>query len=67
MSGFDMTAGSTPIFSAAMGSTLPTTLANITIKTMERLTVAATATVTFAFCSSSPSPAICGRSPPRSR
>ena len=40
ISGFAITAGSTPIFSAAIGRKLPTTLANITIKTIDTLTVA---------------------------
>ena len=53
--GFAMTAGSTPSFSAAIGSSEPTTLANMTMNRIERLTVAATQTVTPSFCSSSPS------------
>ena len=52
MSGFAMTAGSTPIFSAAMGSIEPTTFANMTTNTIERLTVTDTSTVTFALPSS---------------
>ena len=51
--GFAMTAGSTPSFSAAMGSTLPTTFANITMSTIERLTTAATVSVTPSLCRSS--------------
>ena len=46
MSGLAMTAGSTPIFSATIGSVLPTTFANMTTNTIVRLTVAATMSVT---------------------
>ena len=46
MSGVATTAGSTPIFYASMGSELPTTFANITVRTIARLTVSATVTVT---------------------
>ena len=55
MSGFAMTAGSTPIFSARMGSMEPTLLAKSTMNTMERLTVAATGTLTASLCSTIPS------------
>ena len=50
-----MTAGSTPTFSAIIGSMLPTTFANSTMNTIETLTVAATAIVTLSLCSSIPS------------
>ena len=53
MSGLAITAGSMPIFSAAIGSVLPTALAKVTTKMSVTLTVKATSTVTSAFPSSS--------------
>ena len=48
-----MTAGSTPIFSAIIGSRLPTTFANMTTNTIVQQTVAATGIVTAMLPSSS--------------